>query len=73
MAGLPPDGRLLVQQIDGQVIIYNRDTEEELHRLDPADPNSFGPALQRIWLDDRLAPEQKCFSAFWVGYFHAHS
>lgn len=73
MAGLPPDGTLLIQQIGGEVVIVHRDTEEEYHRFSPADPSSFGPALCRIWNDDRLTPEQKCFGAFWTGYFYSHA
>jgi hypothetical protein len=35
MAGLPPDGEWLIQQIDGIVILFNRYTEEEITRFNP--------------------------------------
>lgn len=73
MAGLPPDGHLLVQQADGVVRVFDRNTEEVLHEWSPYDPNSFGPVLQNVWNDERLTSEQKCFTAFWAGYFHARA
>lgn len=73
MAQLPPDGTWLIQQIDGQVILFHRHTEEEIVRFNPADPNSFGPALKVIWETDRFDAEQKCMAVFWAGYFYAHA
>lgn len=73
MAQLPPDGTWLIQQIDGQVILFHRYTEEEIVRFNPADPNSFGPALATIWRTDLLDPEQRCMAVFWAGYFYAHA
>ena len=29
MAQLPPDGQYLIQQIDGEVVLFERDTERE--------------------------------------------
>jgi hypothetical protein len=72
MATLPGE-QFLLQQIDGDVVLFDRYTEDEIVRFDPSNPNSFGPALKTIWLTDLLDPEQKCFAAFWTGYFHAHS
>jgi len=72
MATLPGE-QFLLQQIDGEVVLFDRYTEAEVVRFDPADPNSFGPALKTIWLTDLLDPEAKCFAAFWTGYFHAHA
>ncbi|AEV52007.1 hypothetical protein [Rhodococcus phage REQ1] len=73
MAQLPPDGTLLIQQIDGDVVIFDRHTQEEFYRFDPSTPSSLGPTLGAIWGDDRFDPEQKCFTAFWAGYFYANS
>lgn len=73
MAGLPPDGRILVQQIGGTVVVYDRHTEEEFYRFDPSDQTAIGPVLQQVWIDDRFTPEQKCFTAFWSGYMYAHA
>lgn len=73
MAGLPPDGQWLMQQNDGVVTLFHRETQEEVVAFNPADPSSFGPALKTIWEDARFGDEQKCFAAFWAGYFHGYS
>lgn len=73
MAQLPPDGEWLIQQIGGQVILFNRYTEEEIVRFDPSDNNASALAQGTIYQDDRLNPEQKCFAHFWSGYFHANA
>jgi hypothetical protein len=73
MAGLPPDGEWLVQQVDGEVIIFNRYTEEEVVKFDPSDPDASAKAQKVIYDDERLDPQQKCFAHFWSGYFHAHA
>lgn len=73
MAKLPPDGPWTIQQIDGEVVLFHCHTEEELVRFDPADPDSFGPALKVISLSPRFTLEQKAFAAFWAGYFYAHA
>lgn len=73
MAGLPPDGDWLVQQIDGTVVLYHRYTEEELLRFDPADANAAAMAQKSIFDLDRLSDEQKCFAHFWSGYFYARA
>ena len=73
MAGLPPDGEWLVQQIDGQVVVFHRYTEEEIVRFDPSDANMAAKAQQPIAATDKLTSEQKCFAHFWCGYFYAHA
>ena len=73
MAQLPPDGTLLVQQFGRDVVLMHRHTEEEFHRFNPHDPTAMAQGLGVLWDDERLTPEQKCFTAFWVGYFYAHS
>lgn len=72
MAQLP--GEIwLIQQIDGQVILFHRHTEEEIVRFDPADGSAAAMAQAVIWGTDRLNPEEKCFAHFWSGYFYAHA
>lgn len=71
MAQLPPDGTWLIQQIDGEVVVFHRHTGDEVVRFDVADPDSFGPALKKIGTTLQLTPEQKSFAAFWTGYFYA--
>jgi hypothetical protein len=73
MAQLPPNGNWLVQQIDGEVIIYHRDTEEEVVRVDPSDHDAIAKAQHTIYLSDKLTDEEKCFAHFWSGYFYAHA
>lgn len=70
MAQLPPDGTWLVQQIGGIVILFNRYTEEELLRFDPADPDACARAQGTIHGLDQLDAEQKSFASFWSGYFY---
>lgn len=73
MAQLPPDGTYLIQQIDMEVHVYHRDTQEVLHRFDVTDQNATAIAQGLIWHDERLTPEQRCFAIFWSGYFYAHT
>lgn len=73
MAQLPPDGRWLVQQNDGIVVVFDRYTQEEIIKVDPADADAMTKAQKKIYDDDRLDPEQKCFAHFWCGYFYAHA
>lgn len=73
MAQLPPDGRWLIQQNDGIVVLFDRDTQEEIIKIDPADADAMAKAQIKIHDDNRLDPEQKCFAHFWCGYFYAHA
>lgn len=72
MAQLPGE-QWLIQQIDGEVILFHRDTEEEIVRFDPANPDHTALAQGAIARDPRLDQEQKSFAHFWSGYFHAHA
>lgn len=73
MAQLPPDGEWLIQQIGGEVVIFNRYTEEELLRFDPSDANASAQAQKRIYDLKQLTDEQQCFAHFWSGYFYGHA
>lgn len=73
MAQLPPDGQWLVQQVAGVVVVFHRDTEEEIVRFDPSDQNATAQAQAVIDGDTRLGEEQKAFAHFWSGYFYAHA
>lgn len=73
MAQLPPDGDWLIQQIGGEVILFQRYTEEEIVRFDPADANASAQAQKVIHDSDRLTDEAKNFAHFWSGYFYAHA
>lgn len=73
MAGLPPDGRILIQQNDGVVSIFDQYTEEVYITFDPYDPNAAATAQKLIHDHEKLDAEQKCFAHFWSGYFYAHA
>lgn len=73
MAQLPPDGQWLIQQIDGEVILFERYTERELLRFNPSDANASARAQKTIFDLDELNDEQKCFAHFWSGYFYAYA
>jgi hypothetical protein len=71
MARLPSE-RYLIQQHDGVVDLFEDYTERMIVRFDPADGNIIPWALQVI-RDSELTDEDKCFAAFWSGYFHAYA
>lgn len=73
MAQLPPDGRWLIQQNDGIVVVFDQYTQEEIVKVDPADADAMAKVQRVIHDNDRLDPEQKCFAHFWCGYFYAHA
>jgi hypothetical protein len=73
MAQLPPDGEWLIQQIDGEVVLFRRYTEEEIVRFNPQNGNESARAQKTIYDSELLTPEQKCFAHFWCGYFYAYA
>lgn len=73
MAQLPPDGNWLVQQIDSEVIVFQRHTEDEIVRFPAHDGNLAAMAQKIIHSSDRLTAEQKSMAHFWSGYFYAHA
>ena len=72
MAQLPPDGQILVQLIDNDIIIFDRNTEFEYHRYDARVADDVAIAQGKIFNDERLTQEQRCFAVFWSGYFYGH-
>lgn len=70
MAQLPPDGEWLIQQIGGQVILFQQYTEEEIVRFNPTDRDAVATAQKVINDDPRLSDEERCFAHFWSGYFY---
>jgi hypothetical protein len=73
MAQLPPDGEYLIQQIGGDVVLFQRYTEAEIVRFDPSDNDATAQAQGVIHASEELTVEQKSFAHFWSGYFYAHS
>jgi hypothetical protein len=59
-----------MQQIDGSVVLFNRNTEEELVRFNPMDANECAIAQGAIASLTELDTEQKSFAHFWSGYFY---
>lgn len=72
MARLPSEA-FLIQQIDGQVILFEDGTEREIVRFDPGDSDAAARAQKVIYDDGKMGPEDKCFAHFWSGYFYAHA
>lgn len=73
MAGLPPDGAWLVQQIGGQVHVFNRYTDEEVVSFPAGDADQAARSQKIIYDSDLLTDEQKCYAHFWCGYFFAYA
>lgn len=71
MARLPSE-QYLIQNIGGEVILWEDGTEREIVRFDPSDANAAAQAQKIIW-DSDLGDEDKCFAIFWSGYFYAHA
>lgn len=72
MAQLPGE-RYLIQQIDGRVVLYDRNTEQELLTFNPANSDQAAKAQKTIYDLKELTDEEKCFAHFWSGYFYAHA
>jgi hypothetical protein len=72
MAQLPGE-RYLIQQIDDQVILLERYTEEEIVRFRPADRDAAAKAQLTIHSSPELSDEEKAFAHFWSGYFYANA
>lgn len=77
-----PSERFLIQQIGGDVVLYEEGTEEEVIRVplyvkvgDHVQVNADGMArAQHVIHESRdLSAEDKCFAHFWSGYFYAHA
>jgi hypothetical protein len=72
MAVLPSE-EWLMQQIDGEVVLFHRYTEEELLRFNPFDGDEAAKAQKKIYDLGELDAEDKAFAHFWSGYFYAHA
>jgi hypothetical protein len=68
MARLPSE-RFLIQQIGGEVVLFEEGTERELVRYSVSDKNATAQAQKAIY-DSELSDEDKCFAHFWSGYFY---
>jgi len=67
-----PSSTYLIQQIGGQVILFEDGTEAEVVRFDPADADAAARA-QKVISESALSAEDKAFAHFWSGYFYAHA
>jgi hypothetical protein len=72
MARLPGEN-YVIQQIDGEVVLYHDYTEEEIVRFDPSNGDAMAKAQRVIHFSDKLSDEDKCFAHVWSGYFYAHA
>jgi hypothetical protein len=73
VAQLPPDGEWLIQQLNGEVFLFRRYTEEEVVRFDPSSADATSKAQKVIYDSNLLNDEQKCFAHFWSGYFYGYA
>ena len=71
MARLPDDG-WLIQQIDGEVVLFHEGTGDEIVRFDPRNADATARAQATIH-QSGLTDEGKSFAHFWSGYFYAHT
>jgi hypothetical protein len=67
-----PSERYLIQQIAGDVVLFEDGSEREIARFNPADKNATARAQKTIH-DSELSDEDKSFAHFWSGYFYAHT
>jgi hypothetical protein len=65
--------KYLIQQIGGEVILFEQFTEREIVKFDPADQYEAARAQKVISASPDLSPEDKAFAHFWSGYFYAHA
>lgn len=72
MAQLPSQ-RWVMQQIGDEVILFDRDTEIEIAKFNPANADATAKAQKTIHDSDELDEQDRCFAHFWSGYFHAHA
>lgn len=68
-----PGGCYLIQQIDDTVILFERDTGDEIVRFIASDQSDAARAQKTIYGSEFLTDEQKVFAHFWSGYFYAHA
>lgn len=68
-----PGGDWVIQQIDGEVVLYHRAVETEVVRYRVTDANATARAQATIHDTVALDDEQKSFAHFWCGYFYAHA
>lgn len=71
MARLPSE-RFLVQQIGGDVVLFEEGTEREIVKAPAANAGAMARA-QKVIHDSGLSPEDKSFAHFWFGYFYANA
>ena len=73
MARLAQDSMWLIQQIGGEVILFQEGTEAEIVRFDPSDSDATARAQKIIYDAVSLTNEEKCFAHFWSGYFYRNA
>lgn len=71
MARLPSE-MWIIQQIGGEVVLFQDYTEIEIVRFDPSNADECAKA-QKVIYDSELSDEDKVFAHFWSGYFYARN
>jgi hypothetical protein len=75
MARLPGE-RFLIQQIGGEVVLFEEGTEREIVRFDPhgsGGADASAKAQGVINSSTEMNGEEKAFAHFWSGYFYAYA
>jgi hypothetical protein len=67
-----PSGQFLIQLIGEDVILFDRDTEEEIVKFNPTSRDEISTSQEKIHYSS-LSDQDKCFAHFWSGYFYAHA
>lgn len=63
----------LIQQQEGEVVLFDECTDEEIARWPAGDANLAAIAQGLIANTSKLTDEEKSFAHFWSGYFYAHA
>jgi hypothetical protein len=72
MAQLPSE-KFLVQQVGGNVLVFEKGTEREVVRFPVQDRDAVTVAQWIIHDYPEMSAEDKMFAHFWCGYFWAHA
>lgn len=67
-----PGMQYLMQQIGGEVILFEDGSEREVVRYDVADQDATARVQLTIYQSE-LSDEDKCYAHFWSGYFWANA
>ena len=73
MARLAANSPWLLQEIDGNVVLFNEGPETEIVNYPIGDMQAAAKAQKTIYDSPLLSAEEKCFAHFWCGYYYANA